>query len=156
MCFSHCERFSIFIAIFQIQQCVFFFFHRFSPYSIIYSVCVSHFPRFSFFSPYSRSYTVHFPFSILMSGSPHISGQQCLCTIFNFFFRFLPTLHVLPGDFLMSWVSQFFCHIPGPTVCISHFSHSIVLAIFYVPPCVCLISTFFIFLPIIQTYSAHF
>ena len=79
------------------------------------------------FSPYSRSNSVCVPFSI-------------------FYFKFLAKFHVLPDDFLISWVGQFSCHIPGPVVCISHFSHiSMFLAIFQVIQCLCLFFHVYLF-----------
>ena len=88
------------------------------------TVCVSHFPHFSVFSPYSRSYSVYFSF-------------------FKFFV-FITIFLILKYEFLIFLVSQISRHIPGPTVCISHFScFSVFLPIIQVIPCVCL--TLYIF-----------
>jgi hypothetical protein len=48
-----------------------------------------------------------------------------------FFFNFLAIFHVIHCSFLIIHIFQFFCHIPGPTVCIFHFSSfSVFLSIF--------------------------
>ena len=72
---------------------------------------------------------------------------------------FFAIFQVLPGDFLIFFVSQFYCHIPGPTRCISHFSHfSLYLAIYPVLPCEFLIFHvyFYYFLPYSKYYSESF
>ena len=73
------------------------------------------------FSPYSRSYSVHFSFSTFSVFLAIFQVIQCLCIIIHVF--------------------QFSCHIPGPTVLISHFaSFWVFLALFHVLQCVFLFS----------------
>jgi hypothetical protein len=67
------------------------------------TVFVYHSPHFSVFSPYSSSYNVHFSFSTFSVFVTILQVLQCMCLIFHVF--------------------QFSLHIPGPTVCISHFFH---------------------------------
>jgi hypothetical protein len=80
-------------------------------------VYISHFSRFSLFLPIFQ-------------------GIQCFCLIFHFFFSFLSqsrTYSVYISYFSFFTVSL---HIPGPTVCASHFAcFSVFLAIFHVLPC---------------------
>ena len=122
---SHFLKISLFLAMFQVLQCVYLIFHDFqcfSPhsrsYQLIFSVSelvifldifqVQHcafliFHGFHCFLPYSRSYSVcvsHFP---------------------RFFFSFLAIIQVLLFEFVIFLVGQFYRHIPGPTVCIFHF-----------------------------------
>jgi len=74
-------------------------------------VYISHFPWFLVFSPYSMSYSVHFPFFTFFSDFVII--------------QFVKLMFLILRDF------QFSCHIPGPTVCISHFSrYSMILSLF--------------------------
>ena len=117
-------------------------------------VCLSHFSRFfnflaifqvrkctflifhvfQCFLPYSRSYSVHFSF----------------LTFFGVFAIF----QCLQCAFLIFYVFQFFQHIPGPRVCIAHFSRfSVFLTICQViHDCV----LFFSFLAIIQVLQWSF
>ena len=134
MRFSHFSRFWLFLAIFHVLQSVFLMFNIF-PFSCHFSgpkVCISYFPPssvfltifqviqclclifqvFPCFSPYSRSYCVFFSFSMIFR-------------VFFFFFFFF---------------FHFSCHIPVPTMCISHFPpFSVFLTIFQVIQCLCLI-----------------
>ena len=90
VCVSHFERFSLFLAIFQVLpseflifllcQCFFFFHHI--PGLIVF---VSHFPRFSVFSPSSRSCIVYLSFSTFLSVSCHIPGQTVFVSHFPHF-----------------------------------------------------------------------
>ena len=117
-------------------------------------MCLSHFSRFfnflaifqvrkctflifhvfQCFLPYSRSYSVHFSF----------------LTFFGVFAIF----QCLQCAFLIFYVFQFFQHIPGPRVCIAHFSRfSVFLTICQViHDCV----LFFSFLAIIQVLQWSF
>ena len=117
-------------------------------------VCLSHFSRFfnflaifqvrkctflifhvfQCFLPYSRSYSIHFSF----------------LTFFGVFAIF----QCLQCAFLIFYVFQFFQHIPGPRVCIAHFSRfSVFLTICQViHDCV----LFFSFLAIIQVLQWSF
>jgi len=64
-------------------------------------VFISHFTCFSVFLSYSMSLSLHFSFSS--------------------FSVFIALFHLLQCIFLIFHDFQFSCHIPGPTVCISHF-----------------------------------
>jgi len=171
--------FPMFLFIFQVPQCLCFFFHIFqfsrrslcptvcifhfplfsvfSPYSMSYSVCVL-FSRFSVFSPFSRSYHVSFSFSFLVRFLATFQVLQSVFLLFHlfhcfspysrsysvclyFFSTFISYFQVLQCAYLIFqlfqcispyfrsysvWVSfstffQFLCHIPSPTMCISHF-----------------------------------
>ena len=99
--------------------------------------CYSHFPWFSVFSPYSRSYSVHFSF-------------------FTFFSDFV-IFQVVKWMFLIFHDFQFSCHIPFPTVDISHFpAISVFLDIFHVLQCVFLIFHIFSYLAIFQVLLCVF
>jgi hypothetical protein len=81
---------------------------------------VSHFPRLSIFLLYSRSYSVQFLFFRFFSFLAIFQVLQCVCLIFI--------------------ICHFSSHIPGPTVCVSHFPGFLTfLAIFQVLHCVFLI-----------------
>ena len=60
VCISRFSRFSLFLAVFHVQQCVFLIFHifRFSLHTPGPTVCISHFHLFQCFSPYSMSDSV--------------------------------------------------------------------------------------------------
>jgi hypothetical protein len=96
------STFSVFVAIFQVLQCVCFIFHffQFSRHIPAPTVCISHFPCLSV-SPYYRSYNV--------------------CVSFSTFFSFLAIFHVLQCAFLIFHVFSVCHHITGPTVYVSHF-----------------------------------
>jgi len=121
--FSFFMFFSDFV-IFQVVKWMFLIFHDFqfschipcpivdiSKFSNLFSFpshitppkdCISHFLLFSVSSPYSRSYSVHFSF-------------------FTFFSDFV-IFQIIKWMFLIFHDFQFSRYIPGPTVCISHFS----------------------------------
>jgi len=83
----------------------------------VYSVCVSFFKFFSFLTIFQV--------------------KQCLCLIFHIF-QVSHYFHILEFVCLILLVFQFSCHIPGSTVCISHFS------------------SFLCFLPYFMSYSVCF
>jgi len=145
-CVSQFASFSVFLAIFQVLPsefliflvCQFFFFrHIQCP-----AMCVSHFPCWSVFLPYSMSYKVNFQFSLFVSFLAIFHVLQCGFLIFTFFFQcfwpfsrsysvcvsfstfvsFLATIQVLNGVYFLFHVFTVFCHIPGPTVGVSHFA----------------------------------
>ena len=117
----------------------------------ILQMCVPHLPRFFRYSLHNPGPTV----CIF-----HISGFSIFLTIFQFlqcvfltlhvfqcflpcfmsyhvsfswfsFVSFLIIYQVLQCEFLLFQVGQFFCHIPGPTVCVSHFARfSVFIAYF--------------------------
>ena len=119
---SHFSRFSVFLAIFQfiVWLCLIFPIFQFSHQNPGPTVCIYHISRFSVFLaifqflqcvflilhffqgllPYFISYHVSFPFSLFVS--------------------FLAIFQVLQCEFLILLVCQISCHIPVPTVCISH------------------------------------
>ena len=121
MCVSHILHFSLFLAIFQVVQCVFSFcmFLSVSCHISCPTMVFFHFPRFSFFLPYSRSYSVHFSF-FTFSSFNIFQVIECLCLIFHVF--------------------QFAHQNPGPTLCIFYSSRfTLFLAVFQVLHCVFLI-----------------
>ena len=164
----------MFLAIFQVLQCVFLIFQKFqcfSPCSRSHSVCMSFstifsvschilvpaswfslFPSWSVFLTYSRSYIVHFSFFMLFAVSYHIPGPTvCVCLIFHVFFSFLAIIQVLLFEFVIFLVGQFYRHIPGPTVCIFHFYLFQCFSPFSRSYSVCVyFSTFFSFLTILH------
>ena len=123
VCVSHFACFSMFLAMFQDLHCEILITLKcqFSRHIPGPTVCVFHFPSFfSFllifqvleytvlifqvfqsFSPYSRSYQVIFSFSLLV--------------------RLLAKFQVLQCAFLIFQIFTVYCHIPDPTVCMSHF-----------------------------------
>ena len=70
VCVSHFERFSLFLAIFQVLPSEF----------LIFLLC-----KCFFFSPYSRSYSVFDSFFMFLSFLPIIQVLQCVCLIFHVF-----------------------------------------------------------------------
>ena len=142
---SNFARFSMFLAISQVLQCVFLilhFFQCFSPYGRSYSVCVSfsniflfcfltivHVPQCVFlifhvfycFSPHYKSYTVCFSFSMICSFLAIIQALQCSFLIVHVFKCFSP--YSSSNGFCVSFSTffQFSRHIPGETVFVSHF-----------------------------------
>jgi hypothetical protein len=127
LCISHFSRFSVFLAIFQIihRLCLIIQFFQFSRHNPGPRVCISHFSTFSLFP------TI---FQVL----------QWLFLILYIFQCFLPYSSSYHVNFSFFLVGQFTRHSPGPTVCISHFSRfSVILAIFQIIQCLCLIIYFF-------------
>ena len=132
------------LTIFQVKQCLCTIFHFFqvSRHIPCPTRWFSHFLSWSVFLPYSRSYSVHFSFFTYFDVSPIFYILPCLCLIFHVF-EFSPHNPDLQCTFLIflliqcfspyssytmfvthfpRFFSLFFQHIPGPTVCISHFS----------------------------------
>ena len=132
----------MFLAIFQVLECVFLIFPRFSvflPYSRFYSVYISFSTIFQCFLPYSRSYQLIFSISELVSFLDIFQVLQCTFLIFHIFHCFLPYSRSY-SVCLIFHVFKFSGHISGPAVCISHFSRfSLFLPIFKVLQCVYLI-----------------
>ena len=138
MCVSYFPSFSVFLAIFQVIECLFLILYVFqfslhNPCSTVYfsfftfftirrhcpgpTKFESHFPRSSVFLPYSRSYSE--------------------CVSFSKFFSFLAIFLILHCVCFILLVCQCSLHIPGPTVCVSHFLH------------------FSVFSPYSRSYSVH-
>ena len=132
VCIAHFSRFSVFLTICQvIHDCVLFFSFLAIIQVLQWSFLIVHI--FQCFSPYSSSYSVCVSFS----------------TFFSFFFLFLflflfcfvlPFCRSYSVPFTLFHVFQFSCHIPAPTVCISHFLHfTVFFTIFHSLQCVYLI-----------------
>ena len=92
VCVSHFPRFSVFLAVFQVIQCLFPIFHvfQFSCHIPSPTVCISHSTFFTiFFLPYSKFCSEHFSFSMLFSVfSVFLAMYQVihsLCFIFHVF-----------------------------------------------------------------------
>ena len=95
------------------------------------TVCISHFSRFSVISSFFKSSSGCFSFSMIFSFLGIFQVLQW--TILNFppFSVFLALFQVLKCVFLIFCDFQFSRHIPGPTVCISHFSRFSVISSFF-------------------------
>ena len=99
--------------IFHVLNCVFlisrdFQFSRHIPGP---TVCLSHFSRFAVILSFFKWSSGFFSFSMI--------------------FSFLAIFHVLKCVFLIFRDFQFSRHIPGPSVCISHFSRFLVISSFF-------------------------
>ena len=142
VCVSHYSRFSVFLAIFQVLQCVLFIFHVFQCFFFaIFQVLQCpflffHVFQFSRYIPGPMLCISHFPPSSLFLAIFHV--QQCVCLIF--------------------YVFQFSLHIPDHRLCISHFPRfSVFLAIFQVLQCALLIfHVFQCFYPYSMSYHVRF
>ena len=127
VCVSHFERFSLFLAIFQVLpseflifllcQCFFFFF---SPYSRSYSVCVPFSTFFSFLAIIQVLHCVFVIFHIFECFLPY-SRSNSVCVSFSTFFSFLAIVQVYCMYFSFSTFFNVSSHILGPTVYVSHF-----------------------------------
>ena len=147
---SHFPRFTIFLAIFQVMPCAFLIFHVFqvSLHTPGSTVCISHFPSFSVFLPTFPVLQCVSHFSRISNSSANFRSYNVHFS-FSMFFRFLAIFHFLQCAFLIFHLLKVFCHIPRPTVCISHSPcYSVFLNFFHVIQCFYLISMFFqYFLP---------
>ena len=134
VCISHFPPFSVFLAIFQVKQCLCLIFHVFifSRNIPCPTVCISHFPPFSVFLNIFLSNSVCISFFALFS---------FLTIVFFSFFTFLN-------------VSR---HISRPTVCVFHFPKLSFLAIFQVRQYAFLIFHLFqCFSPQCRSYTVFF
>ena len=122
VCISHFFRFSVFLAIFQVIECLCLIFHvcQFSCQNPGPTVCVSHFARFSVFLAI---------FQVL----------ACEFLIFSYCSIFSPYYMLYSTHFSLSMIFSVSRLIPGPTVCISHFPHISVFSPFIGPTCLFLI-----------------
>ena len=119
-------------------------------------VCISHFRWYSVLSPYSRSFSVHFSFITFFSDFvifQVVKWKFLISMIFSFlaifpvlqwtflnfppFSVFLAIFHVLKYVFLILCDFHFCRHIPGPTVCISHFSRFSLISSLFKSSSVC-------------------
>jgi hypothetical protein len=81
------------------------------------------------------SYSVCFSFCMFFSVSRHIISYHVSFS-FSSFVTFLAIFWVLQFEFRIFLVGEFYCHITGPTVGMSHFSRfSVFLNIFQVKLC---------------------
>ena len=96
------------------------------------TVCISHFSRFSVISYFFRSSIGCFSFSMTFSFLAIFHVLQWTFLYFPTYSFFLAIFHVLKCVFLILRDFQLSCHIPGPTVCISHFSRILVISSFLV------------------------
>ena len=148
--------FSVFLAIFQVLQCVCLFFHVFQ-FSHHPTLGISYFPGFlvvlAIFQVKQCSCTIFDVFQF----SRHIPGSTVYNSPFSRFSVFLAIFLVIPCLCLIFHVFVFYRHITGPTVCISHFScFSLFLPIFQVLLCVSHFPWFSVFLAIFKFLSEDF
>ena len=138
MSFSFSLLFS-FLAILQVLQYAFLILHvfQFSHHIPGPTACISHFPRFPVFLPYSRSYSVCFSFSTIFCFLAILQVLPCEFLIFLIFIL-LAILQVLQYAYLILHVFEFSHHIPGSTLCISHFSTFFVFSRHISSPKVCI------------------
>jgi hypothetical protein len=120
----------VFLAIFQVLQCVFFIFHdfQFSRHIPRPIVCISHFPTFSVFLaifqgiqclclifhvfqcflPYSRSYRVYLSFFHVFQGFMTYITSYRVCFSISMIFSFFAILQILQCAFLIFHVFKCF------------------------------------------------
>jgi hypothetical protein len=150
-CIFHFSRLSVFLATFQVIQCLFLIFHvfQFSNQNPGPRVCISHTSRFSLFhsifqviqclylifhvfqvSCHSTVPTMYFSYLKFPMYFKYLKFSlfciycmsHSVCFSFHTFFSvFLAIFHVLLCEFLLFLVCQFSRHIPGPIVCISQY-----------------------------------
>ena len=105
--------FSVFLAIFQVKECLCLTFNVFFSFLALFQVlqcAFIFFQLFHCFSPYSMSYRVNFSFSTYFSVSRHFPGPPVCVSRFFTFFRFLAIFQVLQCAFLIFYVLQ--CFLP--------------------------------------------
>jgi hypothetical protein len=100
------------------------------------TVCIFHISGFSIFlTVFQFLKCVFLTLHVFQCFFPYFMSYHVSFSWFSFV-SFLILYQVLQSEFLLFQVGQFSRHIPGPTVCISHFSgFSVFLAIFHVLPC---------------------
>jgi hypothetical protein len=120
---SHFPLLSIFLPQSRSDSVYFSYFTCFSVYHHISgtTVYVSHFAYFSVLLVIFHVLNEFLFFLVFQCFSPHFISYHVNFS-FSSFVSFLAIFQGLQCDFLIFLVGQFFCHIPGPTVCISHFS----------------------------------
>ena len=94
-------------------------------------MCISHFSRFLVISSFFRSSSGCFSFSMIFSFLAIFHVLQWTFLYFPPFSVFLAIFHFLKCVFLIFRDFHFSRHIPGPTVCISHFSRFPVISSFF-------------------------
>jgi hypothetical protein len=122
---SKFSTFFIFSRIFHVLKCVFLIFHNltFSRHIPVPKVCISHFSRFSVISSFFKSSFGCFSFSMIFSFLAIFHVLQWTFLNYPTFSVFVAIFHLLKCVCFIFRDFQFFGHIPGPTVCISHFSY---------------------------------
>ena len=112
---------------------------------------------FQCFSPYSMSYSVCFSFSMIFSFPAILHVLQC-AFLFSTFLLFLAIFQIKQCLFLIFHVFQFSCHIPVPTVCLSHFPRFYCFSLYSRSKNVCVFFflTFFSFFAIFQFLKCAF
>ena len=128
---------------------------------IIFDVfhCNSLIPFFTFISDFVIFEVVKWMFLIFHDFQFPTIFHVLQWTFLNYptFSVFLALFHVLKCVFLIFRDFQFSRHIPGPTVCISHFSRFSGISSFFKSPSGCFsVSIIFSFLPYSMCYSGHF
>ena len=131
--FPSFPTFSVFLAIFHVLKCVFLNFcdFQFSCHIPGSTVCISHFSRFSVIKSFFKWSSGCFSFSMIFSFLAIFHFLQCTFLNCPTFSVFLAIFHVQKYASLIFRDFQFSCHIPGPTVCISHFSRFSVISSFF-------------------------
>ena len=92
---------------------------------------ISHFSRFSVILSFFKSSSGCFSFSMIFSFLAIFHVLQWTFLNFPPFSVYLDIFHVLKCAFLIFRNFQFSRHIPGPSVCISHFSRFLVISSFF-------------------------
>ena len=130
--FSFFTIFSDFV-IFQVVKWMFLIFRDFqlSRHILGPTVCIFHFSRFSVISSFFKSSSGCFSFSMIFSFLAIFHVLLLSFLYFPTFSVFLRIFHVLKCVFLIFRDFQFSRHIPGSTVCISHFSRFLVISSFF-------------------------
>ena len=129
--FLNFPPFSVFLAIFHVLKCVFLIFcdFQFSRHIPDPTVCISHFSHFSVILSFFKASSGCFSFSMIFSFLAIFQFLQWTFLNIPPFSVFLAIFHVLKCVFLIFRDFQFSRHIPGPSVCISHFSRFLVISL---------------------------
>jgi hypothetical protein len=150
----------VFLAIFQVLRCVFLIFHdfQFPRHTLGPRVWNFHFPPFSVFLHIFQVISVCVSFYMFFSFLAIILILQCVFLFFQVLLCFSPYFISYSVCFLFSMIIIFSRHIPGSTVCISHFPpFSVFRAIFQVIQFLCLIfKNFSVFSPYSRSFHGHF
>ena len=157
--FLNFPPFSVFLAIFHVLKWVFLIFRdfQFSRHNPGPTVCISHFPNFSVILSFFKTSSGCFSFSMIFRFLAIFHVLQWIFLNFPPFSIFLAIFHVLKFVFLIFCDFQFSRHIPGPTVCISHFSRfSVISSFFKSSSDFSHFPGFSDFLPYSMSYSGHF
>ena len=123
--YSFCVSFSTFfrfLTLFQVLECTFFIFDIFDSFSQYFRSCNVFFSFSTFFCvsrhiPIPTMWVSHFLLSVF---SLYVMSYTVLYHFLRFSV-FLAIFQDLPCEILIFIFCQFSRHIPGPTVCVSHF-----------------------------------